>query len=455
MPLQCIFFRGPDGDARPVHGGFSEGRAAAGFRPGSSARRFDAPEQKPHEPEHKPGPEHKTAMRVLHVFKTNYLQHTGGIENAIRQMVNASAAQGIESTILCIGGPEAAVRESGRGPDGACAGFPPCGYTPRVVCCPPSARYDSLAFSRSMFSRFASLSREHDLVHYHFPFPQQDLMHLLTRPSVPTVLTYHSDIVRQRLLYALYMPLLGRFLSGVDAIVATSENYLESSAVLRRFRDKVSVIPLGVDPLSYPEAAGEALARWEAAAGRGFFLFIGVLRYYKGLDILLRAAAKTDSRFVIAGIGPMQSRLHTTARRMGLSNVLFAGMVSEADKAALLTLCRAVVFPSHLRSEAFGLTLVEGAMFGRPLVSCDIGTGTSFINRHRYTGFVVKKGCPDALCEAVEVLARDDRMAETFGRNARKRFLKHFTARQQAERYARLYARLLGRPEPPAKTVAG
>ena len=440
MPLQCIFFRGPDGDACPVHGGFSEGRAAAGHRPGPSVRTFDAPERKPPESEHKP------SMRVLHVFKTNYLHHTGGIENAIRQMVTASAARGIESTILCIGGSEAAVRGNGRSPAGACAGFPPCGYTPRVVSCPPSARYDSLAFSRSMFSRFSSLCREHDLVHYHFPFPQQDLMHLLARPSVPTVLTYHSDIVRQRLLYAFYKPLLKRFLSRVDAIVATSENYLESSDVLRRFRDKVSVISLGLDMDSYPAATDDALAKWEAVAGRDFFLFIGVLRYYKGVDILLQAAAGTGKRFVIAGTGPMEDRLRATAARMGLGNVIFAGAITEADKVALLSLCRALVFPSHLRSEAFGLALVEGAMFGRPLVSCDIGTGTSFVNRHNRTGLVVEKGCPEALCRAVNTLAEDRALAETFGQNARLRYLELFTASRQAKEYARLYARLLGRP---------
>jgi glycosyltransferase involved in cell wall biosynthesis len=368
-------------------------------------------------------------VRVLHVFKSSYQHSMGGIENALRQMVHSSSALGVQNTILCIGNtilPE--VSQNG---------------TTRVLACRASVAYDSLCFSRSMFRRFKTLLREHDLVHYHFPFPQQDIMHLMLHPGVPSVLTYHSDIVRQRLLYRFYQPLLKRFLSRVDAIVATSENYLASSRVLNQFRDRVCVIPLGLDQDFYPEADQQVRKRWEAAVGRDFFLFIGVLRYYKGLDILLQAAMKTDERFVIAGIGPMQEYLRAKVEKLELRNVILLGGVSEPDKTALLRLCRALVFPSHLRSEAFGLTLVEGAMFGKPLISCDIGTGTSFINQHEKTGLVVRRADPEALLGAVRVLAENPQLADIYGVNARQRYLELFTARVQAQKYAGLYERLL------------
>lgn len=381
-------------------------------------------------------------VRVLHVFKSSYQQSMGGIENALRQMVHASAALGVRNTVLCIGEKTTPADHNANAGWGADA---PHSCTVRVVACPATLVHDSLAFSCTMFGRFKTLVQAHDLVHYHFPFPQQDIMHLWFKPAIPSVLTYHSDIVRQRFLYRLYRPLLMPFLSRVDAIVATSANYLASSSVLRRFQDRVRVIPLGLDQVFYPEADPATLQKWETRVGRDFFLFIGVLRYYKGLHILLQAASKTGQRFVIAGAGPMQGSLEEKAKRMGLQNVLFPGFVSETDKAALLRLCRALVFPSHLRSEAFGLTLVEGAMFSRPLISCDIGTGTSFINQHGHTGLVVKGADPDALLGAVETLARNPDMAEIYGQNARNRYLALFTARIQAEKYARLYGRLLGR----------
>jgi len=380
-------------------------------------------------------------VRVLHVFKSSHQQSMGGVENAIRQMVYASSMLGMENTILCIGRKNRPANNNGESETPVDANRD-CRAS--IIACRASLSYDSIAFSRLMFGRFKALVREHDLVHYHFPFPQQDLMHLLIKPGIPSVLTYHSDIVRQRFLYKFYRPLLTTFLSRVDAIVATSGNYLDSSRVLGRYKNKVCVIPLGLDPALYPEADHPERQQWESRVGRDFFLFIGALRYYKGLEILLQAAAKTDRRFIIAGIGPMQAHLRSRARRMGLRNVVFLGAVSEADKAALLTLCRALVFPSHLRSEAFGLALVEGAMFGRPLISCDIGTGTSFINQHGRTGLVVKPADPGALRDAVETLARNPDLAETYGENARRRYLELFTAETQAKKYAQLYYRLLG-----------
>jgi rhamnosyl/mannosyltransferase len=87
---------------------------------------------------------------------------------------------------------------------------------------------------------------------------------------------------------------------------------------------------------------------------------------------------------------------------------VFAGQVSDAKKVALLKRCRALVLPSHLRSEAYGMVLVEAAMYGRPLISCEIGTGTSYVNAHEETGFVVEPESSTALALAMNTLLNDD-----------------------------------------------
>ena len=101
----------------------------------------------------------------------------------------------------------------------------------------------STGLSLSAFSSFARLAASADLIHYHFPWPMMDLLHLATQAGKPSVVTYHSDVVRQEVLGALYRPLMWRFLSSVDRIVATSPNYLASSEVLQKFRHKTEVIP--------------------------------------------------------------------------------------------------------------------------------------------------------------------------------------------------------------------
>jgi rhamnosyl/mannosyltransferase len=285
-----------------------------------------------------------------------------------------------------------------------------------------------------------------DLIHYQYPWPFADMLHLAAGRDKPAVLTYQSDIVRQRLLMPVYRPLMRRFFATMRAIVPTSPNYLMTSEPLQDYRDKTTIIPLGLDETSYPEPAAERLAHWRKEAGEDFFLFVGVLRYYKGLHILLDACVNSESRVVIVGAGPVEAELKQQAARLGLTNVQFLGAVGDEDKVALLKLCRAVVFPSHLRSEAFGMTLLEGAMVGKPLISSEIGTGSSYINIDGVTGLVVPPGDPAALRAAMARLKQDDALAAQLGRGARERFEELFTAQKMAQSYAALYQRVLEEP---------
>lgn len=98
-----------------------------------------------------------------------------------------------------------------------------------------------------------------------------DVAHFLTRVRKPTVLTYHSDIVKQKTLLRLYSPLMHQFLKRVDRIVATSPNYVESSQTLQRYRDKVQVIPIGLDEATYTCPTDEKLAYWRKRVGERFF----------------------------------------------------------------------------------------------------------------------------------------------------------------------------------------
>lgn len=378
-------------------------------------------------------------MRVLHVFKWYYCDSKGGTEKAIQQLVASSGRQGVKSTVLCLAGEsfDKHLRTFG------CAAHSCQGEAgENIRRCSPTLRFDSIILSARMGYEFTKLARDHDLIHYHFPFPQQDLMHLLLRPQRPSLVTYHSDIVRQRFLSFFYTPIMNAFLERVDAVVATSENYLASSPVLQRFKQKTVVIPFGLDEHSYPAPTARTLSFWRNQVGEDFFLFIGALRYYKGLDILLQTAAMSSRTFVIGGSGLLEKDLRAKVRQRRLDNVHLLGQVSEEDKVALFRLCRAVVFPSHLRSEAFGITLLEGAMFGKPLISAEIGTGTSFINQDGLTGLVIPAGDPRALTEAVERLAGDRRISEYFGNNARARYRELFTSERYGNSYTALYERL-------------
>jgi rhamnosyl/mannosyltransferase len=283
-------------------------------------------------------------------------------------------------------------------------------------------------------------------VHYHFPWPFADLLHLLVQPRVPAIMTYHSDIVRQHWLGRAYSPLMQSMLKAMKKVVATSEPYAATSPVLSdpSHRERVTVIPLGIDERSYPQHGDDhVVKRLGIEGGEPFFLFIGVLRYYKGLHVLLDAAASVKAQIVIAGSGPERAALLDRARQLRLSNVIFAGQITDAEKVALLKRCLGVVLPSHLRSEAYGMTLVEAAMFGKAMVTCEIGTGTSFVNSDCQTGFVVPANSPQALASAMNALLSDEALARRFGEAARRRYESLFSGPALGAAYTQLYRSVL------------
>jgi rhamnosyl/mannosyltransferase len=364
-------------------------------------------------------------MRVLHFYRTYFPDTVGGIEQVINQLARGTAALGVETEVLSLSRER---RAETIELDGHLA---------------HSAKLDfqiaSTGFSTSAFSRFSQLAAKADIIHYHYPWPFMDLVHLATRVRKPSVVTYHSDIIRQKHLFKLYKPLKQRFLASVNRIVATSPNYLETSHVLDRYRDKTTVIPIGLDKASYPEPSNALIQQWKSKFGERFFLFVGMIRYYKGLHILLDAVKDTGFPVLIVGSGPVEDELKQQARELGLTNVHFLGAISEVDKVALLKLCYGLVFPSHLRSEAFGVSLLEGAMYGKPLISSEIGTGTSYINLHQKTGLVVPPSDPQALRAAMQALWDNPALAQEMGRNGEARYWEYFTAQKMAQSYVELY----------------
>ncbi|MYM69967.1 glycosyltransferase [Pseudoduganella sp. FT55W] len=370
-------------------------------------------------------------MRVLHFYKTYYPDTWGGIEQVIRQLCVGTGRLGVTNEVLTLSrsGPSEIEFE---------------GHIVHRV--PLDFEVASTGFSFAAIRKLARLARKADVIHYHFPWPFMDLAHFMARINKPSVVTYHSDIVRQKNLLRVYSPLKRRFLRSVDTVVATSPNYLASSPVLKRFAHKTRTITYGLDKSIYPVASEQLKAKWRAQVGERFFLFVGVLRYYKGLHILLDAMANVDYPVVIVGAGPIEQELKEHAQRLGLTHVQFIGAVEEEDKAALLELSYAMVFPSHLRSEAFGISLLEGAMYGKPMISSEIGTGTTYINIDNDTGLVVPPDDPASLGAAMRKLWETPELAAEMGRRAEARYWELFTAETMAQNYHALYRELAAKP---------
>src|SRR3990172_7136894 len=248
-------------------------------------------------------------MRIVHVYK-DYFPVEGGIENHLKSLAEAQAARGHEVSVLVTSRDRRTHIENLNGV--------------RVIFAARLATVSSTPISLAMWER---LSRERpDIAHLQFPYPWGELAQYCLGRARRTVLTYQSDIVRQRYLRVVYAPLMHRVLAQVDKIIATSPNYIASSAVLARWKDKCVAVPMAIDPLPFLNVDAEAARKTRQQLSGGgvsdntpLLLFTGVLRYYKGLQYLLEALPSIpDVRLAVVGSGPMEREWKERAHTLGI-----------------------------------------------------------------------------------------------------------------------------------------
>ena len=295
------------------------------------------------------------------------------------------------------------------------------------------------------FRVFNELAGASDIVHFHYPWPFGDLLGMCLAKEKPTVLTYHADIVKNGLLTKIYEPLMRRTLTKVSSIVATSPNYAQSSAVLseKEYKKKLEIIPLCIHENLYAAPGSvKTLKKYGLEVTDRYCLFIGVLRKYKGLEYLIEASRMLDGKVVIAGDSPVGHDLRAKCDSLRLNNVIFTGKVTEKEKLTLLNNCCAVVLPSHLRSEAFGVCLLEGAMYSKPLITCEIESGMSFVNINGETGFVVAPENPTELAQKMNFFLKNKEASSFMGSKAYERYGRLFSGVQAGNQYLRLYQKI-------------
>ena len=317
-------------------------------------------------------------------------------------------------------------------------------------------RISSAALNPSFPLWIRRLGSAADLIHFHFPNPTGELAYLISGIRRPFVVSYHSDIIRQKYLKKIYHPFLLQFLKRASAILATSPSYLESSPVLQRFRSKCTVLPLGIDWRSYdPTTSGNGATPVLEKSTYPILLFIGRFRYYKGLHVLIEAMKGVRGHLRIIGGGPLEDDLVRQVRASSLDHkVSFLGDVSDLEKLAQLQQCNLFVLPSIERSEAFGLVQLEAMASGKPVVSTELNTGTSYVNVHDLTGLVVNPNDPLALRRAINRLLDQPQLAQRMGLAGKRRVRALFCADKMTEQVASVYRRIVNRDGRPYQSFA-
>ena len=331
-------------------------------------------------------------MRVLEVYKDLHPWVRGGIERYVSDLGRFLHEEGGHDVSFLVARRSSGLErrlESLRGMD--------------VIEAPTLFRL----FSNPLCPGFGHLMGEQDpdIVHIHLPLPTAVLSYMIWSRDIPCVVTYHSDIVRQRLLMPVYGPLQLAFLRHSRAVLATSPRYIETSSVLCGL-DNVTAVPIGVD-LEYwrPATSDEERSSVEQLRQRldnRFFLFVGRFRSYKGIGVLLDAWRELgDTNLVMIGDGPLMGRVLERISDEGLNSVLVLPEVDDAELLDYYRAATALVLPSTERSEAYGMVQLEAMACGTPVISTDLPTGVPWVNRDGESGVIVPAGDPGALARAV------------------------------------------------------
>jgi len=166
---------------------------------------------------------------------------------------------------------------------------------------------------------------------------------------------------------------------------------------------------------------------------RPIFAYLGRLKKYKGVDLVIRAFAASeipDAELEIAGAGEFRPDLERLAGTLGVSDrVRFLGRIDEASKIALLRRAWATLFASP--KEGWGITNLEAAASGTPVIASN-SPGIRESVRHGETGYLVPHGDVAAMAASIRKLSGERALVEHLGIAAR-RFAESFTWQRAAD----------------------
>jgi rhamnosyl/mannosyltransferase len=284
-----------------------------------------------------------------------------------------------------------------------------------------------------------------DIIHIHVPHPTALLTWLVSGCRGKLVISYHSDIIRQRVLGALIGPLQDLAYRRASALLSSSPDLIAGSPALAPHRDRCVCCPFGLDVAPYEAVDAAAVAEIRKQFPGPLILAVGRLVYYKGFEFLVRAMARVPApaTALIIGEGPERKQLEEEITRLGLAGrVRLLGNIP--DTTPYYQACDLFVLPSIARSEAFGLVQLEAMACGKAVVNTRIpDSGVPFVSRHEESGLTVPPADSERLAEAITRLLQDDFLRTRFGEAGRQRVHRDFSPERMARRILEVYRRAL------------
>ena len=294
-----------------------------------------------------------------------------------------------------------------------------------------------------------------DIVHTHVGNPIADLAgyrYAKRKENTPFIITYHGDghegigsFIRNISVSLYNKYLLDKVLSRADIIISPSRYYIDESRFLGKYRNKIVVIPNGINvedfDISYSKE--ECRKKLKLSINSNIILFVGSLTQYKGPDILVRAMTTVikevpDTKLVFVGSGKKRIELEELSKRLNIDKyVKFAGFVEERLKPLYYRAADVFVLPSTISTEVFPIVLLEASASSLPMVVSDLNTFKCIVD-DEYNGLFTKRKDEGNLADAIMYLLENQNVRERMGKNARKK-VEDYSWEKVAEMTEKVY----------------
>ena len=367
-------------------------------------------------------------MKVLQLGK--FYPIRGGVEKVMKDLTEGLSKKGIECDMLC------AWFEKGRKKS-----VIQIGEKGRIIIFPTWIKASGTMVAPGMISYLKANAKEYDIIHIHHPDPMAALALKMSGYKGRVILHWHSDILKKKILLAPYIPLQRWIIKRAEKIVGTTPTYVSQSPWLSDVQDKVTYVPIGIDPvITDPAGVQDVKSRY---GNKKIVFSLGRLVPYKGYTYLIDAAKFLPEEYIIliGGTGPLRESLEAQIKENGLEErVKLLGRVPDADLPSLYGASSVFVLSSVMKTEAFGIVQIEAMSAGVPVIATKIpGSGTAWVNEDGFSGINVEPRDSRELADAILKICENDATRLRFGDNARKNYEDRFASETMINKIIQLY----------------
>jgi glycosyltransferase involved in cell wall biosynthesis len=293
------------------------------------------------------------------------------------------------------------------------------------------ARFPTKPFrwAKDYKKRLKALAEEHDTIFYHYPSFQPEFYPIKFKQKI---VYYHADVTKWGIIGSIYQRIIAnRFLEDADRILVSNPNIINTSKTLRKFKEKCSVVNLGIDGNHFSYKADNYREQFLEEGEENLLLFVGRMSRYKGFSYILKCLTTLDdtNRLVVVSKDDYKQKdyeyiknNHLERRITKISDASYEDLPYYYSSADLL------LMPSTDRAEAFGIVAVEAMACSVPVISTELGTGTSYHNIDGVTGRIISPHSTEEL---------HDSIGEVIGANLDKHAIRKRADEFSIERFNR------------------